>query len=74
MLAVYGVDHSLPLGGTDRDFLFTEDVMHRNFSYLSGTFREPFLLLVLNFKPRLKMIITKPRKNWEFIMRDPVAR
>jgi hypothetical protein len=32
--------HSLLLGGADRGFHFPEDQTRRNFSYLSGTFRE----------------------------------
>ena len=36
------VAHSLPLGGADRGFLFTEDETQRRFSYLSGAFRERF--------------------------------
>ena len=39
-LAVYDVVHSLPLGGVDRDFPFSEDETRRRFSYFSGTSRE----------------------------------
>ena len=38
MLAIYSVAHSLPLGGVDRDYPFTEDETWRLFSYLSGNF------------------------------------
>jgi hypothetical protein len=37
---VYDFAHSLPLGGAGREFPFTEDETRKNFSYLSGTFRE----------------------------------
>ena len=36
MLTVYGVAHSLPIGGVDRDFPFSEVETLRYFSYLSG--------------------------------------
>ena len=51
-LAVCEVAHSLPLGGADRVFAFTEDETRRHFSYLSGTFRElkDFTLRLLSSK------------------------
>ena len=39
-LTAYDVAHSLPLGGVDWDFPFTENETRRHFSELSGTFRE----------------------------------
>ena len=39
-LAICDVVHSLPLGGVDGDFSFTEYETWRHFSYLPGTFRE----------------------------------
>ena len=39
-LAVYSVNHSLPLGSVDRDFRYTENETRRHYSSLSGTFRK----------------------------------
>ena len=44
MLAICEVAHSLQLLCEDWDFSFTEDETRRHFSYLSGTFRENFIV------------------------------
>ena len=46
-LAVYEVAQSLSLGGERRGILFTEDETRRHFSYLSGIFRQLYLILLL---------------------------
>ena len=51
-LAIYGIAHSIPLGGVDRDFPFTEDETQRNFLYLSCTFRELIFYRPLNWNRR----------------------
>jgi hypothetical protein len=44
-LAVYDVAHSLPLGGVIRGFSFTEDEIGKHFLYISGTFRELWVIV-----------------------------
>ena len=48
MLDAYGVTHSLPLGGVDRDLFLTEEETRRHFSYLSGSFREVNWRILIN--------------------------
>ena len=43
---LYEAAYSLPRGGVCRGFLFTEDEIRRNFSYISGTFRELTSIIV----------------------------
>ena len=53
-LAVYAVAYSLPLGGVDRDFSFTEDGAQRHFLYLSSNIIYWHnILLPLDLQPKL---------------------
>jgi hypothetical protein len=72
-LTAYDVAHSLPLGGVDWDFPFTENETRRHFSYLSGTFREPRALYNINFNVLRNFDESSAVKGWGYELINSIA-